>query len=164
MQNESELDLANREFERILPVKSRSYDERLRSSFQIFMLAPGLPNIGQRAYTPPGSWPYQTGPSPVTNLFSNPSAPGGEGGSPLDPFVNPNVPHPDSEPPTGPEERIRYSCVSGYCLQDPNGVYYGIDECLADGCGSDTGGGGGGKGCDCGCGPPIPSSRPRSPE
>jgi hypothetical protein len=67
-------------------------------------------------------------------------------------ILNPLVPNPGSEPAVGPEERLRYSCVAGTCLQDPNGVYYGIDECQADGCGADSGGGGPGKGCDCGYG------------
>jgi hypothetical protein len=162
MNEESQLELANREFEQILPTKTVSFEKRLREMFQVVTLAPGLPQIGQRAYTSPGGMPYQTGPSPFSDaVFPGGTGPnGGEGypvinliGGPV--FYGPS--HPDSEPPIGPEERIRYSCVSGKCLQDPNGIYYGIDECLADGCGvsSGGGGGGGGKGCDCGCGPSL---------
>lgn len=154
MQHESELDLANREFEQISPTRASAYDEMLRRAFQVRPLAPGLPNIGQRAYTAPGSMPYQTGPSPVSALLVSPSSQGGEG-NPMqvnifNPLLISGPVHPDSDPPVGPEERIRYSCVSGKCLQDPNGVYYGLDECLADECGV---GGGVSKGCDCGCGP-----------
>ena len=50
--------------------------------------------------------------------------------------------HPGSEPPVGPEEALRYSCVDTLCLQDPNGLYYGLDECLAAGCSLSGGGGG----------------------
>jgi hypothetical protein len=161
MNEESQLELANREFEQILPTRSGALDQRMRLAFQMVTLVPGLPQIGQRAFTAPGGMPYQTGPSPFSDaVMPGGSGPnGGEGqsivfnliGGPT--FYGPA--NPGSEPPVGPEERLRFSCVSGKCLQDPNGVYYGIDECLADACGTSGGGGGPSKGCDCGCGPSL---------
>ena len=150
MANESELDLANREFEQIAPGFTDTMSERFRTAFQIVTIAPGLPNIGQRAYTAPGSAPYQTGPSIAATALSPGSAPGGEGGSSTTTFNlisvgGPTIAgpaHPGSEPPVGPEEALRYSCVDTLCLQDPNGLYYGLDECLAAGCSLSGGGGG----------------------
>jgi hypothetical protein len=152
---------ANRDFE-ISPGFSKPLSSRLDQGFQRFTVVPGLRFTDAGPTTAPGALPEQTGPSPLIN------GPGGSGGQLGDsaPSIfnlianlgSPDAPtaHPDSVPPIGPEERIRYSCVSGKCLQDPNGVYLGIDECLASGCGSGSGGGGGGggggNGCDCGCG------------
>ena len=79
MANESELDLANREFEQIAPGFTDTMSERFRTAFQIVTIAPGLPNIGQRAYTAPGSAPYQTGPSIAATALSPGSAPGAGG-------------------------------------------------------------------------------------
>jgi hypothetical protein len=139
--------------------------DRTRRAFQTVTVSPALSFPPFAAPSSPGSMPGQGGPSALISL---PGSGGGLGDMPpsIFTFVQsvpvPTAPtaHPDSVPPIGPEERIRYSCVSGKCLQDPNGIYLGIDECLSSGCGSSTGGGGGGggggsggNGCDCGCGP-----------
>lgn len=155
MANESELDLANREFEQISPGYTPSMSDRLRQAFQVYTITPGLPNIGQRAFTAPGDAPYQTGPSVAATAISPGSSTGGEGGLPGSinlitvggPPISGPV-HPGSEPPVGPEESLRYACVDGVCLQDPNGLYYGLDECLADECGLSGGGGGDGDDSD----------------
>jgi hypothetical protein len=145
------------------PGFSRGIVRRLDLGFQRFTVVPGLRFNDAYPTSGPGDMPGQSGPSPLIE------GPGGSGAftgdfSPtifnlIGSLGTPTAPtaHPDSVPPIGPEERIRYSCLSGKCIQDPNGIYLGIDECLADGCGSPTSGGGGGgggsKGCDCGCGP-----------
>ena len=157
MANESELDLANREFEQISPTQSNSFSSRLREAFQIVTVTPGLPNIGQRAYTSPGSAPYQTGPTMFSDVLAPGSSPGGEGTAPIINFIGgptfAGPPHPGSDPVVGPEETLRYSCVDSVCLQDPNGLYYGLDECLAAGCILTGGGGGDGSGDGDGDGP-----------
>ena len=154
--NDEQLNDANREFELIRPTYADSLSGRLQDGFQIRTLIPGLEFIGPTAYSPPGSAPGQNGPSLVSNQFISGMSGLGDPGSilmmMLNNPVNPSVPNPGTEPPVGPEERLRYSCLSGKCIQDPNGIYYGIDECLADQCGI-SGGGDSGKGCDCGFGP-----------
>lgn len=141
------------------PLVAGGMSDRTRRAFQTVTVSPALSFPPFAAPSSPGSMPGQGGPSALISL---PGSGGGLGDMPpsIFTFVQsvpvPTAPtaHPDSVPPIGPEERIRYSCVSGKCLQDPNGIYLGIDECLASGCGSGTsGGGGGGNGCDCGCGP-----------
>jgi hypothetical protein len=155
MSNER-LNDANREFEQIEPRFSDDLVRRVTDSFQIRTITPGLKFIGTTAYTSPGS-PPQLGPSPITNVFVGGSGGQGDPGTVIYNIINnppnPTVPNPGTEPPIGPEERIRYSCLSGLCIQDPNGAFLGIDECLQSGCGSGGGGGGGGgTGCDCGFG------------
>jgi len=156
MNQDGSLNDANREFEQIEPGLSDALVQRINDSFQIRTVVLGLKFIGSTAYTSPGS-PPQLGPSPITNVFVGGSSGQGDPGTVIYNIVNnppnPSVPNPGTEPPTGPEERIRYSCLSGLCIQDPNGAYLGIDECLQNGCGSGGGGGGGGVGCDCGFGP-----------
>lgn len=140
------------------PLVAGGMSDRTRRAFQTVTISPPLSFPPFAAPSSPGSMPEQGGPSALISL---PGSGGGLGDMPpsIFTFVQsvpvPTAPtaHPDSVPPIGPEERIRYSCVSGKCLQDPNGIYLGIDECLASGCGSPTGGGGSGNGCDCGCGP-----------
>ncbi len=152
------LNQANRDFE-ISPSFSKDFASRMDQGFQRVTIVPGLRFTDAGPTTAPGALPEQTGPSA---LISGPGGSGSQVGGSAPTIFNlianlggPDAPtaHPDSVPPVGPEERIRYSCVSGKCLQDPNGIYLGIDECLASGCGSPTGGGGSGNGCDCGCGP-----------
>ena len=157
------LNQANRDFE-ISPGFSKDFASRMDQGFQRVTIVPGLRFTDAGPTTAPGSLPEQTGPSPLIN---GPGGSGGQLGGSAPSIFNlianlgsPDAPtaHPDSVPPVGPEERIRYSCVSGKCLQDPNGIYLGLDECLASGCGSGGGGSGGGgggsgNGCDCGCGP-----------
>lgn len=154
--NDGQLNDANREFEQIAPSQSDALTQRVTDSFQIRTITPGLSFIGTTAYTSPGS-PPQLGPSPITNVFVGGSGGQGDPGTVIYNIVNnppnPTVPNPGTEPPIGPEERIRYSCLSGLCIQDPNGAFLGIDECLQSGCGTGGGGGGGGTGCDCGFGP-----------
>jgi hypothetical protein len=152
------LNQANRDFE-ISPGFSKDFASRMDQGFQRVTIVPGLRFTDAGPTTAPGSLPEQTGPSPLIN---GPGGSGGQLGGSAPSIFNlianlgsPDAPtaHPDSVPPVGPEERIRYSCVSGKCLQDPNGIYLGLDECLASGCGSGGGGGGSsGNGCDCGCG------------
>lgn len=153
MANPEELDQANREFELLRPGQSQPLTVRMRTAFQIQTVTDGLPNIGGTAYTPPGSMPYQTGPSAAAPFMpaggSNPSLilnmfSSGGGGS-----AGPS--HPESVPPTGPEEKLRYSCVDGKCIQNPNGDFEGIDECLTSDC--DTVGGGSAPDCECPWGP-----------
>lgn len=151
---DEQLNDANREFEQIFPTFANPVTQRFVEGFQVRTLVPGMRMIGATAYTSPGDASGQFGPSPATNLFLMGANGLGDPGAlifNLFNLPNPTVPNPGTEPPIGPEERLRYSCLSGKCLQDPNGQYYGIDECLADGCGVDSGGGGG-KGCDCGYG------------
>ncbi len=153
--NPEQLNDANREFELILPSFAGPVTQRFIEGFQVRTVVPGMRMIGATAYSSPGDASAQTGPSPATNTFlMGPNGLGDPGAMIFNLISNPptpTVPNPGTEPPVGPEERLRYSCVSGKCLQDPNGQYYGIDECLADSCGV-TEPGGGGKGCDCGYG------------
>lgn len=159
--NPEQLNDANREFEQIEPSFSQSFANRLNLGFQIRTVTEGLKFIGSTAYTPPGSGIIQNGPSLAAELMTGGNLGNGSGdATPIffNVIGNPpqsGVPNPGAEPPIGPEERLRYSCLSGKCLQDPNGVYYGIDECMADGCIADSGGGSGNtsQGCDCGYGP-----------
>lgn len=148
---DNQLNDANREFEQIAPTQSDALTQRVTDSFQIRNITPGITFVGTTAYTSPGSMP-QLGPSPITNVFVGGSSGQGDPGTVIYNIVNnppnPTVPNPGTEPPIGPEERIRYSCLSGRCIQDPNGNFLGIDECLQGGCGA-----GGGVGCDCGFGP-----------
>ena len=137
---------------------SRAMNGRLEQGFQRVTVSPRLAFPTQLPTTSPGSLPEQTGPSSLISMGDNGAGIGQ--GAPnifnlLQLIPGPSAPtaHPDSVPPIGPEERIRYSCLSGKCIQDPNGIYLGIDECLQDGCGSLSPGGGSGQGCDCGCGP-----------
>mgnify|MGYP001809846178 CR=1 FL=1 len=158
MQNEA-LNQAMRDLD-VSPSSSGGIVTRLDGAFQRVTVAPGLKFNDAYPSFSGGDMPGQTGPSALVQ------GPGGSGAFTGDfaptifnwigGMATPSAPtaHPDSVPPIGPEERLRYSCVSGKCLQDPNGIYLGLDECLASGCGSGGGGGGGGgNGCDCGCGP-----------
>jgi hypothetical protein len=161
MSNDTPLDQASREFDLINPTYSDLFSGRLRSSFQIVTLKEGLTFSGSMPQAAMGSVPFQTGPSYFTEAFF----PGGitmGGMGDTGPFTlnmlnfvsnypgqSPTA-NPESVPPIGPEERLYYSCVSGKCLQDPNGIYRGLDECLADECGNEEVPGG--KGCDCGFG------------
>lgn len=153
--NSEQFDEAVKEFEQSRQVISDVLRQRLSAGFQIRTLTRGLPFTGGEPYTSPGDVTQQSGPSVASNMFLLGGNGLGDPGSLLFTLINnpplPTVPNPGVEPPIGPEERIRYSCVSGKCLQDPNGQYYGIDECLADQCGTDNGGGNN-KGCDCGFG------------
>lgn len=153
--NPEQFDEAAKEFEQSRQIVSDVLKQRLVSGFQIRTLTPGLPFVGGAIYTSPGDVTQQSGPSIASNMFLLGGNGLGDPGSFLWTLINnppmPTVPNPGVEPPIGPEERIRYSCVSGKCLQDPNGQYYGIDECLADKCGTETDGGNN-KGCDCGYG------------
>jgi hypothetical protein len=154
MSNPEQLNDANREFEQIVPTFSGPVSQRFVDGFQVRTLVPGIRMIGATAYSSPGDASNQFGPSPATNLYLMGANGLGDPGALVFNLFNlptPTVPNPGAEPPIGPEERLRYSCVSGKCLQDPNGQYYGIDECLADSCGVNEPGGGG-KGCDCGYG------------
>lgn len=156
--NPEQLDTANREFEQIGPSVSTVLSQRLTQGFQIATISPGLKFLGPTNYSAPGSVPNQTGPSLAANFFSG----GGDGfgdSSPMFFNVINNPPlsgtaNPESVPATGPEEKIRYSCVDGRCLQDPNGDYLGLEECLAAPCIS-SGGGPGDDPCDCGYGPSL---------
>lgn len=154
-----QLDSANREFELIRPTMSESFVRRLTDGFQVRTVAPPLNFIGPTAYSSPGSVPNQVGPTPMTNVFLGGMTGVGDPGSVFLGIINnppnPTVPNPGTEPPVGPEERLRYSCLSGKCIQDPNGAYYGLDECLAAGCTADSGGGtdNTSQGCNCGYGP-----------
>ena len=162
MANDELLNTANREFEQILPTFSGSFTNRINLGFQVVTVVPPLKFFDVMPYSAPGTVPELTGPSLASSFFG-PTSDGSGGFS--TPFFtvlsNPaasavsGTANPESVPPVGPEERIRYSCVSGKCLQDPNGLYFGIDECLADTCGATSGGGtgGSGSGCDCGYGP-----------
>lgn len=145
---------ANREFEQIVPSLASSVVTRFNTGFQARTITPGLKFIGPTAYSSGG--PLQNGPSFISDLVTG-GAPGG-GVAPIylnfsNPF-NPTVPNPGTEPPIGPEESLRYSCLNDLCLQDPNGIHYGIDECLQSGCsaGGSSGGGGGGSSGDDGSG------------
>ena len=162
MSNDTPLDQASREFDLINPTYSDLFSGRLRSSFQIVTLKEGLTFSGSMPQAAMGSVPFQTGPSYFTEAFF----PGGitmGGMGDTGPFTlnmlnfvsnypgqSPTA-NPESVPPIGPEERLYYSCVSGKCLQDPNGIYRGLDECLSDECGNEEVSSG--KGCDCGYGP-----------
>lgn len=149
-----QLNDANREFEQIAPSMSAAFSERFTAGFQVRTLVPGMKMIGATAYSSPGDGSGQFGPSPASSMFLMGSNGLGDPGALIFNLIanppTPTVPNPGTEPPVGPEERLRYSCLSGKCIQDPNGQYYGIDECLADACGTETSGGG--KGCDCGFG------------
>lgn len=153
-----QLNDANREFELIKPTYSMDFTRRYTDGFQVKTITAGLDFIGATAYTAPGSPPNQTGPSMVANFFTSGGNGAGDFSTSFYNIVN-NPPtsgtaNPESVPPTGPEEKLRYSCLSGKCIQDPNGDYLGIEECQTDGC--DVGGGGGGiitSGCNCGFGP-----------
>lgn len=148
--NPEQLNDANREFEQISPTFSESFVKRFTEGFQVRTISPGIDFVGSTAYSSPGDPANQLGPSPISNFFSSGANGLGDPGSMiinlLNNLPNPTVPNPGTEPPVGPEERLRYSCLSGLCMQDPNGVYYGIDECLEAGCsaGGSSGGGGGG--------------------
>lgn len=150
--NPEQLNDANREFELINPSYAKDLTDRLTKGFQIHTVTPGLKFIGPTAYTPPGGGIIQNGPSLAAEMMTGGNIGNGSGDSTpifFNVIGNPpssGVPNPGAEPPVGPEERLRYSCLGGLCLQDPNGVYYGIDECLEAGCtaGGSSGGGGGG--------------------
>lgn len=161
MSNDELLNTANREFEQILPSFSMDFSNRIAKGFQVVNIAPAIRFVDPTNYTAPGDSPNQTGPSLPAQFFTL----GGNGlgdtsfaffnvvGNPATTSISPTA-NPGSVPPVGPEEKLRYSCVSGRCLQDPNGLFLGIDECLADGCGAFSGGGlDGSGGCDCGFGP-----------
>lgn len=151
---DEQLNDANREFEQIVPSFAGPVTQRFVDGFQVRTIVPGIRMIGATAYSSPGDASGQFGPSPATNLFlMGANGLGDPGALIFNLFSNPptpTVPNPGTEPPIGPEERLRYSCLSGQCIQDPNGIYYGIDECQASGCGAESSGGGGG--CDCGYG------------
>jgi hypothetical protein len=162
MSNDELLNTANREFEQILPSFSMDFSNRIAKGFQVVNIAPAIRFVDPTNYTAPGDSPNQTGPSLPAQFFTL----GGNGlGDTSFPLLNilgapsanavSGTANPGSVPPVGPEEKLRYSCVSGKCLQDPNGIYLGLDECLQNECGSFSGGGtgGSGSGCDCGYGP-----------
>lgn len=149
------MDEVNREFDSLVASLSRFLNDRLRTGFQINTIREGTTFYGSRPYFAPGSYPNQTGPSAMSGGLEPMTF--GLGDSPpmtfnLMEMVFSGLPssptaNPESVPPTGPEESIRYSCVDGRCIQDPNGQYYGIEECQESGCsigpGTDPDGGGG---------------------
>lgn len=150
-----QLDLASGEFEDILARMSQTIDVRLRQGFQITTVQEGIRFRGAMPYFAPGSFPNQTGPSAATAgmepfmLGMGDSAPMTFNLMEMMGAAPPSSPtaNPGSVPPTGPEETLRYSCTDGKCLQDPNGQYYGIEECQESGCsigpGTDPDGDGG---------------------
>lgn len=137
-----QMDEVNREFDSLVASLSRFLNDRLRTGFQINTIREGTTFYGSRPYFAPGSYPNQTGPSAATvGINPSPSIIGESAPMPLEmmdliggaPPVSPTA-NPESVPPTGPEESIRYSCTDGKCIQDPNGQYYGIEECQESGC------------------------------
>lgn len=152
--DQEQLDEANREFELLRSRYSDPFARRIQKSFQVTTVTPGLPFVGPTAYSAPGSVPNQTGPTSASNMFNM----GNSGGNSIFLAVMNNLPpsgvsNPGSTPPVGPEEKLRYSCLSGLCIQNPNGAYLGIEACQEAQCVADATDGGYGNGCDCGFGP-----------
>ena len=154
MSNEDLFNIAGREFDQIVPGFSAPYMGRISQGFQINTISSGLRFVDSVPYTASGDVPGQVGPSAVSSFMGFGSDGSGTGAGPINFFNIVNNPptsgtaNPESVPAIGPEERIRYSCVDGTCLQDPNGIYLRIDECLAGGCLPGGGGGGGGGECE----------------
>ena len=126
MQNET-LNQAMRDLE-VSPSSSGGIVTRLDGAFQRVTVAPGLKFNDAYPSFSGGDVPGQTGPSPLVE------GPGGSGAFTGDfaPTIfnwmgglgTPTAPtaHPDSVPPIGPEERLRYSCVPSGPERDLSGA------------------------------------------
>jgi hypothetical protein len=132
-------DLANREFEKIIPGLSGDITKMRRSGFQQVTVVEGLEFPIPMGYV-------QTGPS-VFNNYTNqvgpgiipiitPIQPGGPGGGTFGPGEG-GPGEGGGDGTGGPGEEARFSCVENQCIPDPDGAFFELGECQESGCDPD---------------------------
>lgn len=133
-------ELANREFERIVPGMSDGITGMRMKGFQQVTLVAGLEFPMMNGYV-------QTGPSVFNNYTTNqvgpgitqivtPVQPGGAGGGDFGPGEGGSGDGGGGDGTGGPGEEARFSCVDDQCVPDPDGAFYELGECQESGCDS----------------------------